>query len=209
MTANFTAYADFDFRDTPDAEFLVSRLFSGVHASIVQECGDEGACRQTVIAVTFPHAARSHGDDGEPCGYHGGALRVFAQDTAVLGRLTRHPAVHRFVAGGKVGIKAVENADEMESQLRFCRNRRPDKASPSARRREAERAIALNKPKRSDQLRAAKRKGHGKVEDGLSFSIEIVSHSTGNEFLLHVRHDDGCAPGVFNAYGLVAGRSAA
>ena len=108
MGPQFSTYIDFDFRNEPDATFLMAKTISGVHAAIVQECGPEEANRQALIAISFPDSGKEQGS--------GDVLRVFAKEEAVLGRLMRHSAVHRFIADLSLAAESTTKLENISEQ---------------------------------------------------------------------------------------------
>jgi len=117
-------YVDLDARsgqgslDLEEVNFLMAQLFKGTHLAIVQECGED-ASNQNDIAIAFPLACKTG---------HGGLLRVFSEDEKVLGRLLRHPHLHRYVRHLHAHIQELPAIERFAT---FSRNRVADRLSPS------------------------------------------------------------------------------
>ena len=181
-----TSHVDFDLRphDKEEADFLVSALMGGIHLAIVQECGNgEAGCRQDRLAVAFPHATTGKGA-------HGSVLRVFGA-ADVLGRMLRHPALHRYATSLATPIAPVPAA---EAFVALRRDQTGKKASPSYLARQARRGrpLPVSRPASEGPAR---------------FSFEVMSRSTARTFLLAVTPTPApdAGSGLFTAYGLSAG----
>ncbi|MEF8701213.1 MAG: type I-F CRISPR-associated endoribonuclease Cas6/Csy4 [Candidatus Accumulibacter sp. UW25] len=185
---NLKYYVDLDARkgpgcyDSEEVNFLMSRMLRGTHMAIIQECG-ETSSNQYAIAIAFPLSC----DKG-----HGGLLRIFSGDDKVLGRLLRHPNIHRYVRDLDAAVLEVPSIERFAI---FSRNRLADRFSPSARRRADHRlkVYGFTTP-------TGKKKQPG-------FAIASQSQSNGEAFLFRIqRLDLSAKPGPegvgFNAYGL-------
>lgn len=185
---NLKYYVDLDARKSPgsydseEVDFLMSRMLKGTHMAIVQECG-ESCSNQNTIAIAFPLACETA---------HGGLLRVFSGDDRVLGRVLRHPHLHRYIRDLGATILEVPAVAQFAT---FSRNRFADRLSPSARKRAEHRL-----------------KAHGfaipvKHKQQPGFVIALQSQSNGEAFLFRIQRQDlpekpGIDSAAFNAYGL-------
>ncbi len=184
----FQYFVDFDTRKGPESydpeeiNFLMSRLLKGVHMAIVQECG-EVASNQRVIAISFPLSDKQD---------HGGLLRVFSDNEAVIGRLLRHPNIHRY---GRDVASAICKVPPSNQFAIFSRSRVNDRLSPSALRRAQQR---LQEKGFAVPIISKKKSG---------FAISAQSDTNGQQFQILVHRQDVPTPIIgansgFNAYGL-------
>lgn len=178
-------FVDFDTRngvdgqDHDEQEFLFSSIFQGVHAAIVQECG-ESASNQNKMAISFPLSDEKN---------HGGLIRVLSSDEDVLGRMLRHSNIHRYTVDLDISILKIPAVNNF---CIFFRNRINDRVSPSALRRAEIRLKTKSFPIKHVDKNA----------DG--FAIYIKSESNGNQFLFKICRKDAVQhlDDSFNSYGL-------